>query len=85
MTEFVSFKEQQPTKDGYYLILYLHKDGKRYHKAIWWNDMYKVFQYKDYVREVHEYIPRRYDYYVPCSLQDDTYDKTMEEPIQNNQ
>jgi hypothetical protein len=61
---WIDFKKEPPVDHGYYYIKYRHKDGGMYSKAIWWNG--KEFKYKDYVTEVFEYLPERFDYYVPC-------------------
>ena len=63
---WVKFNEQTPEEHGYYYIHYLHKDGKEYAKAIWWDGT--EFKYNDYVKEVIEYIPECFEYYVPCML-----------------
>ena len=69
MEKWIKFSDTKPEANGYYLIQYLHKDGNKYCKGIWWNG--KEFRYKDYVKEVYEYTPKRYDYYVPCMLQEE--------------
>ncbi len=78
---FVDFKQKQPIIPGYYLIHYLHKDDKVYHKCIWWNNEQKAFIYKDYVKEVYGYVEKPYKYYCPCMAQDDSWRDTIVEPV----
>jgi FMN phosphatase YigB (HAD superfamily) len=64
------FNQVKPEREGYYMIRYRHKDDNVYYKAVWWNEMTKEFKYKDYIKEVLEFINDRYDYYIPCTYQD---------------
>lgn len=76
MTKELDWKAfiEPPTENGYYLTRYLNEDGKTYHKALWWNGK-KFIAPRDYIKEVYEYIPDRYSYYVPCMLQDHSKEK----------
>lgn len=78
--DWVNFSEVKPQREGYYYIRYLHKDGRdgqALYKAVWWNG--EIFQYKDYVTEVYQYLPRAFPYYMPCQLWAETGEEIVPE------